>query len=45
MCNDVTRKNILKAFNDFTENNQTNKQYLLDIFDMERMNKEYKKIC
>ena len=45
MCNDITRKNILKSFNDFTENNQTNKKYLLDIFDMDNMNKKYKKIC
>lgn len=43
MCNDISRKNIIKTFENYTENKQINKKYLLDIFDMDNMNKKYTK--
>lgn len=47
MCDNTMRKNIIKLFNDFTNNNNShnkNNKFLLDIFDIDNLNKNYKKL-
>jgi len=44
MCDNIMRKNIIKLFNDFSENNNKNNKFLLDIFDMDNLKKNYKKL-
>ena len=43
MCDNVMRKNIIKTFNDFEEHKQHNNKFLLDIFDMDTIDKNYRK--
>jgi hypothetical protein len=45
MCDNIMRKNIIKLFNDFAENNNNkNNKFLLDIFNMDNLKKNYKKL-
>lgn len=43
MCDNIMRKNIIKTYNNFAEHKQHNNKFLLDIFDMDGMDKNYRK--